>query len=146
MDSYSGSTQRRFISFYLEQENNGQPTQNVAETKDNSALDLPASSQQLPLETMDEEVSQPRSNELAGGNNQEVRESEDPESIQPQISAPLVSVRNPVSEEMDTESSQPQSLSTLRQLATPHRLGMPLGLTGLRPPMNSLAVATLKKR
>ena len=67
----------------------------------------------MPLETMDEEASQPCPNELADGNNQEVRESEDPESIQPQISAPLVSVSNPVSEEMDTESSQPQPLNAL---------------------------------
>ena len=117
MDSYSGSTPRKFISFYLEQETNGQPTQKLADVDDtdrnecsipNTAHDFPTSSQQSSSETKDSEVRQLQVPDLSHSNSRVIAEGKDLELCAPQTSE-LPKKDQPTTEAMDTESNQPQT-------------------------------------
>ena len=117
MDSFSGSTPRRFISFYLEQETNGQLTQKLAEVEEtdrnefsipNIAQDFPTGSQQSSSETKDSEVRQLQAPDPAHSNSRVTAEGQDIELCPPQTSE-LTKKDQPTTEAMDTECNQPQT-------------------------------------
>ena len=117
MDSYSGSTPRKFISFYLEQETNGQPTQKLAEVEEadrnefsipDTAHDFPTSSQQSSSEIKENEVRQLQAPDPLHSNSRVIAEGKDIELCPPQTSE-LPKKYQPMTEAMDTESSQPQT-------------------------------------
>ena len=117
MDSYSGSTPRKFISFYLEQETNGQPTQKLAEVEEtdrnefsipDTAHDFPTSNQQSSSEIKENEVKQLQAPDPSHSNSRVIAEGKDIELCPPQTSE-LAKEDQPMTEAMDTESNQPQT-------------------------------------
>ena len=117
MDSYSGSTPRKFISFYLEQETNGQPTQKLAEVEEtdrnefsipDTAHDFPTSNQQSSSEIKENEVKQLEAPDPSHSNSRVIAEGKDIELCPPQTSE-LGKEDQPMTEAMDTESNQPQT-------------------------------------
>ena len=94
MDSFSGSTPRKFISFYLEQETGGYPTQDLAELKETEIAELSANNAVPDL---------PTSSKLS------IAEANTTDPNQLLDSVPLVLQGQQSSKATDARSSEPQT-------------------------------------
>ena len=94
MDSFSGSTPRKFISFYLEQETGGQPTKDLVELKETEITELSANNAVPDL---------PTSSKLS------IAEPDTIDPTQLLASVPLVLQKKQSSKATDARSSQPQT-------------------------------------
>ena len=94
MDSFSGSTPRKFISFYLEQETGGQPTQDLADLKETEITELSANNTVPDL---------PTSSKLS------IAEPDTIDPTQLLASVPLVLQGQHLSKATDARSSEPQT-------------------------------------
>ena len=115
MDLFSEGTPRKFISFYLEQETVGQPTQSSAELKEtditelsasNAALDLPTSSKLSIAEPMITDPNQLLASDPLVYGGQQSPKVTDARSSKPQTSEKPANNSPPSGEIMDTEPGQ----------------------------------------